>query len=144
MPSAMSATRPTIVMPAASAPTVMMAATSAPHMPVTMTVATAHQNGIDAGLRSDGRQRRHRHRRGREHGHYRQCAECRGSDQQKTIHLTFLPWAAVARRRVMSLTPGSSVQPDTGPLTRQRAVQFCDRKHAQEKGRQTEAVLTRS
>ena len=45
---------PTIVVAAASAPTVMMAATSPPHMPVTMTVATAHQNGIDAGLRSDG------------------------------------------------------------------------------------------
>src|SRR6266478_2220149 len=90
-------------MPAASAPTIMMAAT----------VATPHQNGIDAGLRSDGGKLRHRHRRGREHGHYRQSAECRGSDQQKTIHLTFLPWAAVARRRVMSLTPGSSTQPDT-------------------------------
>jgi hypothetical protein len=88
----------------------MMATASTPHMTVTVTVATPHQNGIDAGLRSDGRQRRHRHRRGRQHGHYRQCAECRGSDQQKTIHLTFLPWAAVARRRVMSLTPGSSVQ----------------------------------
>jgi len=75
----------------------MMAATSPPHMPVTMTVATAHQNGIDAGLRSDGSQRRHRHRRGRRRGQYRQCAESCGSDQQKTIHLTFLPWAAVAR-----------------------------------------------
>jgi hypothetical protein len=43
----------------------MMATTSAPHMPVTMTVAAAYQNGIDAGLRSDGSQWRHRHRRGR-------------------------------------------------------------------------------
>jgi hypothetical protein len=43
----------------------MMATTSAPHMPVTMTVAAAHQNGFIAGLRSDGCQRRHRHRRGR-------------------------------------------------------------------------------
>jgi hypothetical protein len=79
-------------------------------MTVTMTVATAHQNGIDAGLRSDGRQRRHRHRRGRQRRHYRQCAESCGRDQQKTIHLTFLPWAAVARCRAMSLTAGSSVQ----------------------------------
>jgi hypothetical protein len=69
----------------------MMAATSPPHMPVTMTVATAHQNGIDAGLRSDGGQRRHRHRRGRLHGHYRQCAESCGSDQQKTIHFDISP-----------------------------------------------------
>src|ERR1700730_1943026 len=84
-------------MPAASAPTVMMATASPPHMTVTMTVATAHQNGIDAGLRGDGGQRRHRHRSSRQRRHYRQCAESCGSDQQKTIHLTFLPWAAVAR-----------------------------------------------
>jgi hypothetical protein len=34
----------------------MMATASTPHMTVTVTVAmaTAHQNGIDAGLRSDG------------------------------------------------------------------------------------------
>jgi hypothetical protein len=88
----------------------MMAMASTPHMTVTVAMATAHQNGIDAGLRRDGGQRRHRHRRGREHGHYRQCAERRGSDQQKTIHLTFLPWAAVTRRRAMSLSPASSVQ----------------------------------
>src|ERR1700730_16717907 len=97
-------------MPAASAPTVVMATTSTPHMSVTVAMATAHQNGIDTGLRSGGSQWRHRHRRGRQHGHYRQCAESRGSDQQKTIHLTFLPWAAVVRRRAMSLLPGSSVQ----------------------------------
>jgi hypothetical protein len=33
-----------------------------------------------------------------------------GRDQQKTIHSTFLPWAAVARSRAMSLSPGISVQ----------------------------------
>jgi hypothetical protein len=99
-----------MVMPAASAPTVMMATTSTPHMAVAVAMATAHQNGIDAGLRSDGSQRRHRHRRGRQRGHYRQYAKSRGSDQQKTIHLTFLSMAAVARRTAMSLSPGSSVQ----------------------------------
>jgi hypothetical protein len=42
----------------------MMATTAASHMPVTMTVAAAYQNDVIAGLRSDGGQRRHRHRGG--------------------------------------------------------------------------------
>ena len=80
-----------MVMSAASAPTVMMSTTSTPHMTVTVAMATVHENGIDAGLRRDGSQRRHRHRRGRQRGHYRHCAECRGSDQQKTIHFDISP-----------------------------------------------------